>query len=147
VEGKKMGLLANVVVANFSDAKAIEKSVSPVKTWEGFDASGLDPVKLDTSKALIQKESGIDEPDGEFQLLASDDEGPWVLGFPQRLTDSLAKFTPSMLLRITRHWLETDELQMDNWQLQDTRTLLTNMQCLAHKAIMQNKSLIIWISL
>lgn len=52
-----------------------------------------------------------------------------------------------MLLSITRQWLETYELQMDYWQLQDTRALLTNMRCLAHKALMQNKSLIIWISL
>lgn len=142
-----MGLIANVVVANFSDVKSIEQSVSPVATWEGFDASGLDPVKLDTLKAIVRKESGIDEPDAKFQFLAGDNEGPWVLGFPQGLTASLAKLTPPLLLRITRQWLETDELQMDDWQLQDTRAMLTNMQVLAHKAITQNQSLIIWISL
>jgi len=142
-----LGLLANVVVANFSDAKLIEQSVNPVATWEGFDVSGLDPVKLDTLKAIIQKESGIEAPDSNFQLLAGENDGPWVLGFPRDFTASLAKLTPPLLLRITRHWLETDELKMDDWQLQDTRALLTSMQCFANKAITQNQSLIIWISL
>lgn len=142
-----MGVLANLLVANLCDARAIEQSIGPTETWEGFDASGLDPVKLSTLQSLVHEVDDSVDPDAEFQLLAGDEEGPWVLGFPQAMTASLATLTPASLLRVTRQWLETDELKMDAWQLQDTRARLTEMQSLAQQAVAQNKDLILWISL
>ena len=146
-ERKKVGLLTSVVIADFSDAKAIEQSSNPVETWEGFDARGIDPVKLEQLQLLVQKESSTEQADVTFPLLAGADEGPWVFGFPQGFTALLAKLTPPTLLQVTRQWLETDELLMDNWQLQETRTVLTSLQCVAQKALAQNRSLIICISM
>jgi hypothetical protein len=57
---KKLGLIANVLISDFDDAEALGQSSNPVETWEGIDAHGLDPVKLDTLQVLAYEECGAD---------------------------------------------------------------------------------------
>jgi len=52
---------------------------------------------------------------------------------------------PERLQAVTRQWSETEELE--GWELEDVEFVLQEMADLADTARLQNKTLLLWLSL
>lgn len=80
-----------------------------------------------------------------FDLLAGDDEGPWVVKTPPELPGLLTAMSDPD--HVAQQWAETEEFQLDQWPADAVRETLSELIRLAAKAREREKPLVMWMSL
>jgi hypothetical protein len=146
-----MGVLSELVIAKESEAQDIADSDSPTRTRVGIVIKTLDPVKLGTLWAILEGigESRIDSRVAQFkELHQASAEGPWVYGLPRQLRDllsDLARQDDDEWGPIVRAWAATEELQ--DWSDLHAEEVLRDIADLADTARLEDKDLLLWMSL
>ena len=142
-----MGVLTDIIVAHESEAEAVVVAHVPCEEWAGFDAKGIDQLKLEALLELIAPTSPSSEK-ADFRLLAqADDEGPWVERLPLLLQQRLSTLSATELTEIARKWSETEPFREENWDTATVTEVLTQLRECAVKAVFESKVLLMWISL
>ncbi len=142
-----MGILTELVIANIKDADDIARFSDPSEKWTGISAEGLDQVKLSTLRSIVTNKEYEDGWIDDFRFLAGNqEEGPWVFAVPDALCSALAGFPESRLKAIAKQWLRTEEIQMDEWSLEEVETRLKDLLDLFKNAKRENKTVLMWMS-
>jgi hypothetical protein len=137
-----MGVLSDLVVAPRSDAESICADSLSGK-WPREDVKGLDEVKLGTLYALLTRSKA----DLDMQLLAGGDEGPWVTEIGAPLVAALVKVTAATRKSVAAQWLKTEELVLDQWDLERAESVIDTLVELAKQAHAEKVALLLWMSL
>lgn len=142
-----MGVLTDFVVADLADAQKVCDSSAPYRDFDGLDAKGIDPVKLDTLLAVLRGEAF--HPVTHNLLSSRGEEGPWVFEVPPDLVQRLAALTAQQLEVTARQWAATEEFspRYDNWPLEAVQEILNELAALSKRAVAQSKSILMWMSL
>jgi hypothetical protein len=141
-----MGILTDIVIASRHDAGRVAASTSPLADFDGFDAKGLDTVKLGTLANLLRDEPAADAPAESVPFLAGNqDQGPWVFEVPPHVVSGLADLASSDELRVGDAWAKTDEF--DRVPSAHVRALLGQLVQLAKRARSSSASMLVRMSL
>lgn len=141
-----MGLLTDFIIADEDEAEALSVAVAPLKKWQGFDAKGLDEVKLAKLYALLTSvpyQKGLLR---EFELRASgSDNGPWVTRLPPALVQALASLTD--VESTGSAWAEIEEFDRDGWEKEAVARALGRLCDAARQAEASHKRIFLRLSL
>lgn len=142
-----MGVLIDLIVVDSSCAEDIALSDSPAAEFEGLEAKGIDPVKLCTLKSILMEKPYDGTWISDFELLAGDEsEGPWVTGVPSDLVAALCSLSEQNIAGVSAKWHETEEFALDGWDLGDVETALRGIWQLALRARLEQKPMLMWMS-
>jgi hypothetical protein len=146
-----MSVLTDIVLARASEAEAV-LTQHPQRTWPHISANGLGPLQLGDLYALLAKpEADALDLSDAFQPIASDqsdDEGPWVMPWPERFTALLAELPLTQTTAIAQQWLACDE--PPDWPQAALVGLLNELVPLAQQvqqAKAEPMALMLWVSL
>jgi hypothetical protein len=143
-----MSAIAQLVVANPSDAKVLLDSEDPLESWDGFTYTGLDRVRLITLWALAESASPDDQFDERLdavRVINDKDSDRWVDILPPEMVAALGTITTlddSEFARLARSWRDTEEFE--GWKEDEVFDLLRQVSDLAETAQLENKSLFLW---
>jgi hypothetical protein len=143
-----MGTLTDIVVARVEDAGAVAAASVPCEAFPGFEARGVDVVKLGTLYALLTGQAYDEGFSGRMPLLGGDErEGPWVTALPSDLTDLLALLEELRVAQVAAAWAATEEFLLDRVDPEVVRHLLESLVRYAREAKSGDASLLMWESL
>jgi hypothetical protein len=144
-----MGLLTDFFISDYTEIHTVDIVCSPITELSGFQAKGIDPVKLLHLLCCIDGVNFTERVPMLDDMCVRNDgpEGPWILQVPQSLCDALVIASPSDLQGYAKAWARTEE-----WVLEgaiDTVLLsyLGEIAALAISAGKQRRSLYLWMSL
>jgi hypothetical protein len=148
-----MGVLSEIVIANQSDARAIAKSHSPSREWQGFFWKGLDPVVLSSLWSILKGETPnvetvVQQVDRFRMVQQVSEDGPWLFSLPREFRDLLANISnepPAIIGPVEQAWGATEELE--HWSPADVEECLGKLADLASSAALEDKDLFLWICL
>ena len=146
-----MGMLANLLIADADAADDILKSDNPDSEWEGFNFQGMDNIKFDTLLSILSSNSSKQDYDKWSKSILSKDnneEGPWLFSFSDnavKLLSTIAAKEDDEVLSLSNTWAATEEFE--GWAKEDILELLRSTGDLAETAILEEKTLFLWISL
>ncbi len=142
-----MGIIAELVVADPSEANAVLGSDEPLGSWDGFAYKGLDRVRLITLWALVESGS----PDNRFDerldavvVIRDPDEERWVEVIPLEMLTTLASVAAlddDDFNRLAQSWGQTDEFE--GWENAEALDLLCQVSDLAERAQSVGKTLLL----
>ena len=140
-----MGLLTDFVIAKKAEAASLAESTNPTEDFEGVEAKGLDPVKLESLWALLARGG---KRTGKFKMVkTASDEGPWVLDVPAEFTRFLASLAEKDATGVVKAWAATEEMEADGWKTEDARRALDLLVAVARKATKKKSGLLMWMSM
>src|SRR5690349_13348511 len=94
--GHSMGVLSDIIIADPSEAGAINKMAgSHLKHWPCLESKGIDTIKLGTLSQILNSRS-LDDVDTVARFMMdrcldeASEDGPWVYDLPPELASSLA---------------------------------------------------------
>ncbi|NOQ75561.1 MAG: hypothetical protein GQ574_26360 [Crocinitomix sp.] len=143
-----MSILTDFIVAKANQEDAILESDDISKIASIHQLSGVGPIKLQTLYNLISDKAPYDIV--EYNLTPYEgcaEEGPWLFAMPMILVHALAKVSATNLDSIAEKWNNTEELQMDRWNIEDATTVINDLSALAKKAIETEQVLFLLMSL
>lgn len=150
-----MGLLGSFFVASPFEVRADTMGDDPGERYPAVSADRLTP--LDLERLLAAAPGGEPAPDavpaalGDFPLvLAVADEGPWVMGVPDRLVAALAGAAPGDLATWAERWVALTEAAdegLDGGEPADAAALLGELTALARTAREAGRAVYFWMSL
>ena len=146
-----MSVLAELVVADASEADAILASDQPTRDWEGFGFKGLDNVKLVQLWALMESGDPGDRFEERLKALTSrskGDDGPWVDVLPPPMIEVLAEaasLDDGEVGTLASSWGGIPEFK--GWDPGEVSDLLGLVGEMAESARDQEKTLVLWRSL
>lgn len=142
-----MGVLTDFVVADLAEAQTVCDSSCPCQDFDGFDAKGIDTVKLGTLHAILRGE--VYSHSGDTVLCSGGEDGPWVFEVPPELMQRLAALTAQQLEVTARTWAATEEFspRYDDWPLEAVQEVLNELAALCKRAVTQGKSVLMWMCL
>src|SRR5262245_25222867 len=135
-----MGILADLVVANPSDALKYNGQRGPL--FEVAEYKGLTNLEFGTLWAIIQNVE-YDHEKHSLKSLIPESE-TWLFSFPEQYLSTLAKLTPDEMTRTAKAWSQTEELM---WKPSEAYEIIHDAVRLAKLAISQGKGLFLWGSL
>ena len=140
-----MGVLTDIVVVDAAQAHAVLHAQVPSESFPGFDAKGLDQLKLAALRAILEGEEYDEEWADRIPLVAGDEtsDGPWVFQLPDDFVASLALLRRSDEARIAAAWLATEDFA--GWALDGVGDMLHELAACARRAAEANKKLLTWI--
>jgi len=103
-----MGVLADILVANESEAETIGSLTYPLGDgrWKGIDAKGFDITQMGELLGVLTSEPYQSDEVNDFVTLYDGNEaGPWVYKVPDQLTDRLAELPDARLEEVARAWV------------------------------------------
>ncbi len=146
-----MGVIAQLVVADPSEAATVLSSGDPTNAWDGFGFKGLDNVRLITLWSLIESTS----PDDRFEdrletvrVIQDEGHGRWVHVIPEKMLAALASVATlddDDFDRLAEAWGQTEEFE--GWEEADVLELLRLVGDLAETARLGGKTLLLWVEL
>lgn len=147
-----MGILTDIVVAKTSEAVEVLDSENPWEDFDGFDAKGLDEIKLCSLWQIVGNRPNDDGLITQFSVLAGIENecGPWVWQIPDELVELISAIRADALEAVALQWSRTEEFKMDRlprWELEEVKNLLRNLVGVSNKAISSGKALLMWICL
>jgi hypothetical protein len=142
-----MGVLTDIVVVDCEQAEDVLNAEMPSESFPGFDAKGLDAIKLASLRAILTNEDYDAAWAQHMPLVAGDEngEGPWVYDLPDDIVATLADLPLSDEARVAADWAATDELA--DCSLELVHELLHQLANCARRAAQANKRLLMWICL
>jgi hypothetical protein len=144
-----MGVLSDFVIAPPEAAPQIGESIRTSEEWKTLEGwKGIETIKLSTLYCSITGENYSNKLMQSFKLLGGNKEdGPWVFIFPNKVTDAIASLSKERYKEVAKLWVQTDELKMDGWKLQDAELFISQIVEYAKISKLSNKSLFLWFSL
>ena len=134
-----MSELADLIVANSTEAESIVASDYPLGTYEGINVDGLDPLQVAAlhSQLVNQNLSGLL---GAYEPVAQGSpSGPWLICFPTDFVAALALISPDNQDAIAEQWASSDQLQAAGWTAQDAEAFVARLVRLAQVASFEKK--------
>src|SRR5262245_10716222 len=127
--GALMGVLAELVIADLSEAQEIAASDEPSRRWQGFLFKGLDNIKLATVLLHLQGESPGKDSERLLDLIQPatppTDNGPWVYALSQDQVGQLATVAAMdevEFRKVAKAWGSTEEF--NGWGEDEVADLL-----------------------
>jgi hypothetical protein len=142
-----MGVLTDIVVVDSEQAEDVLNAQVPSESFPGFDAKGLDQIKLASLRAILTNEDYDAAWAEHIPLVAGEDnsEGPWVYELPEDIVATLADLPEADEPRVAADWAATDELA--DWSPELVRDMLHELARCARRAALANKRLLMWVCL
>ena len=143
-----MGVIAQLVAADLSEARAVLDSDDPVRSWDGFIDKGLDALRLTALWSLAETGLPDDRLVERLEALGEihdPEEGRWVLIIPPRMLAALASLAeePEELEHLAGFLGSTDEF--DGLDEPEVLDLLRLVGDLAETAELGRKTLLLWL--
>ncbi len=142
-----MGLLTDFVIAKDSDVDLLLSSEDLSKNWQIMQSSGLDPVKIGTLYAILKNEEYDLKNHDILQKLDENDEGPWLFKITDDFTTKVANVSSLGIDKVAIKWSETEELKMDDWDVESTSEFLKELEAFSKDAVKVSSKLFLWICL
>ena len=149
-----MGMLSCVLIAPKTDAKMIAESSEPTQTWEGVDWKSVDHIKFCTLWVILEGGALPDVPAvqakiDQMELLHQvSEDGPWVFLIPCHLRDLIAECSAEedhKIKSLAQAWGSTEEFE--GWDAEDVLKLLEDITVLADTGRLEDKELMLWLSM
>lgn len=136
-----MSTLADLVLADSSDAQAIVASDYPLGEFTGVNVDGLNPLHIATLHAL--------RTGGELEQLAEhykpmaqgSAEGPWLIRIPGELIEQLPHIAPQDVPAVAKEWAAVGQPLADGWTQQTAEAYLAQLVHFARTAAFEGKEL------
>lgn len=140
-----MASLADLIVADSSDALAIVASDYPLGTFRGINIDGLDPLKVAALHSLLTGK-GFSDVLGHYQPVAeATANGPWLIKFPGELIPLLANLAPQDRGPVAAKWASTDQIREEGWPEQDAEQFLARVVHFAQIAAFERKEVFLYV--
>ncbi len=140
-----MGSLADLILAESSDAPAIVASDYPLATFMGTNVDGLDPLKLAALHSVFT-EMDINNLLGHYEPIAeASTSGPWLIKFPGELIKCLAGLAPQDYTSAAVKWASTSQAQEEGWSEMDAEKFLGQIVHFAQIAAFEGKDVFLWV--
>jgi hypothetical protein len=147
-----MGVLSDIIIASRDDAPLINAARGKhVNQWDCLASKGIDTIKLGTLSQILANQSVNDINTVATFMMDSildkrSDDGPWVFLVPDQLVSSLISLNKEEKEGVTTKWAQTEEFQLDRWELEDVEEYFDDLIAHAIKARASRKSLLLWTS-
>jgi hypothetical protein len=143
-----MGVLTELVIASIKEADDVARDTNISARRSGFNAQGLDQIKLSTLRGVVTNREYEDSWIDEFCFVAGNQEdGPWVFSVPDALISALASFPESRLKAAAKQWSRTEEFKMDAWSFEEVETMLRGLYRFFKTAKNETKSVLMRVSI
>jgi hypothetical protein len=136
-----MSSLADLIVANNSDAESVVTSEYPLGEYSGVNVDGLNPVHLAVLHAFT---SGIEfnQVLKEYRPVAeASANGPWLIKVPADLIANLVNIAPQDQPSVAAQWVQVDKVRREGWTEQIAEAFLARLTHYAQIASFEGKAL------
>jgi hypothetical protein len=146
-----MGVQSDLILAAADAADEIRASEDPATEWDGLSFQGMDNVKIATLLSLLSSRSPSKDYEKWLDAIPSiceNGDDPRVFVFADnavRLLAAIASKEDEEFEEVARNWGATDEFE--GWQPDDVNELLRNIGDLAETAVLEQKSMFLWMCL
>ena len=134
-----MGSLADLIIAESSDAPAIVASEYPLGTFKGANVDGLDPLKLAALHSIFTDKVFSDLLEHYKPIAEASTSGPWLIKLPGELIAFLAGLAPHDYDSTAAKWASTVQAQEEGWALMDAEKFLGQVGYFAQVATFERK--------
>lgn len=135
-----------------------EKALGAMLAKEGMgalptlEAHTVDTIKLSSLLLILRGEPLDDEQFGKcmksFEEIGGQGEnGPWLYVLPDELHDRLAQMADERFSEVAAAWSQTEEAQMDRWEVEEAEKFLRDLSSFAATARSQTLNLLLFESL
>ena len=139
--------LAEIFVAEPSTVETIDATTVPTSDLGAIDVKRLDIVKLGQLRSLLSGEP-FAAVLPEFPAVREvSDDGPWVYQISDPLVESRASMDDSTCETTAARWANTDEMQMDGFDVAAAHVLLQELTALAAEASGSDRKVYLWNAL
>jgi hypothetical protein len=142
-----VGVECEFVARSESEANAICQSRTAAEDYDGFAYKNITPVELAQLQALISGRPFASVFSDYKHLASASDQGPWVYRVPDEFALVLARMNDNDILTAAAKWLETEELQLMEWDEDAAVETLRGIREVARRVVPGKTSLLLWNSL
>jgi hypothetical protein len=118
---------------------------APYKRFETVEARGLTEINLATLGQILGLGTYDDLVGGLNATGPTDNEEVGLYELPRTFRDALAGLAD--VGSAARRWVATEELRLDEWQLEEGERVLREVSALARRALEEQRDLWYWWSL
>lgn len=143
-----MAVLTDIIIAHPADALAIIAEWPTHKRWPALETSGIDWLVL-SDLVLALRQPALSRSIDEQSPMVSVDEtdGPWLYLLPSDLRDLMASIGPVDMPAVAKAWANGAEAVNRGLTEDVAKSLLVEIQKLAVRARLENKPMLLWISM
>ncbi|GAB4450376.1 MAG: hypothetical protein Fur0028_05800 [Bacteroidales bacterium] len=142
-----MGVLTTLIIGKKENIDEILSCEDPTEQYDCIEYKGVDTVKISTLYAISKNEEYDMDTHHSIQSFGEEEDGPWVFKFPEDLTKTFASIDSDKIPSIAEKWLSTEELEMDGWNFDDSKKVITEIVNHSKKALESNSEILVWMSL
>ena len=140
-----MGSLADLIIAEPSDAPAIVASEYPLGTFKGANVDGLDPLKLAALHSTFVEVDFNNLLELYKPMAEASTDGPWLIKLPGELIAFLAGLAPHEYNSAAAKWTSTVQAQEEGLSLIDAEKFLGQVGYFAQIATFESKDVYLWV--
>lgn len=136
-----MTTLADLVLADSSEAQAIVASDYPLGEFSGVNVDGLNPLHIATLHAL-RTGGDLEQVVASYAPVAQGSaEGPWLIKLPSELIEELPSIAPQDQPAVAKEWAAAGQPLADGWTQQTAESYLAQLVHFARTASFEGKEL------
>jgi hypothetical protein len=145
-----MGMLGEIFVAGEGQLSRSVLQDGGLKTFDGMDFPGIEPVKLATLHTILigapltDIDAVVDRCPPE--ALPAAEGGPWLFAIPDEVTRRLADLAEAERRTVAAEWGNTEEWAIDPEDLALFATVIDALCAVARRARSCGSSLYAWVS-
>ncbi len=140
-----MGSLADLILAESSDAPAIAASEYPLGTFKGVNVDGLDPLKLAALHSIFTEVDFSDLLEHYKPIAEASTSGPWLIKLPGELIAFIAGLAPQDYTSAATKWVSTVQAQEEGLSVMEAEKFLGQVGHFAQVAAFEKKEVYLWI--
>lgn len=140
-----MGVLTDIFIGARDQLSKLDgEETIPRDLFDTVEAKGIDPVKVAQLQVIVEG-VGFDEAIGQSEVAHAVDEqdGPWIMSFPETLARKLSDASDGELREIGRAWAATEEFRLDRWPESEVHLILREITDLV-KRKEPNQEVFVW---
>jgi len=140
-----MGSLADLILAESSDAPAIVASEYPLGSFKGANVDGLDPIKLAALHSTFTEVDFSNLLEHYKPIAEASTSGPWLIKLPGELIAFLAGLAPQDYTSAAAKWASAVQAQEEGWPVIDAEKFLGQVGYFAQIATFESKDVYLWV--
>lgn len=140
-----MEFLTVIVAAEDDEYVAVGESTNPLAEWSGFEANGIDTMRLATLHSLLTGDSLQSALDTYEPIYVGENETS-VLRVADELFDKLVDLEDDALVSVSEELAATEEFESAGWDAEELIARLAPLGELARLAESQAQILFVWIN-
>ena len=138
---KRLGSLADLIVATSGDAEDIVASDYPLGSYKGVNVDGLDPLQISVLHSVLVNKD-LTELLGNYEpIAAGSDSGPWLVRIPEELIAALGTISPDNQAAVGIQWAASDQLEEAGWTEQEAVGFVARLVHFAQVVSFEEKEL------